>query len=433
MQYVFKDDLIKGRFAVQSKLLDLNELMGPDDTTAVAATDSAAAASTGVYEVPGNIDFNLDAKFDKVLYDNMTLDNMVGNLVIRNRKVDMTNLRMNTLGGALLVNGYYETSNPKKPTTALTLKVENFDIQQTFKTFNTVQKLAPAGQYAKGFFTATLEDFNVALNDKMEPDMNTIAAKGVFKTKKVNVSGFPPFVKLGDALKIEQLKSTDVTDLSLFYFIKDGRLHLEPFTTKISQVSTQIEGSTGLDQSIDYKWKMEIPRAMFGSSANSALQGLMNQANAAAGTNVNLGEKINVNVLFGGTATNPTVKTSMKEEGKAAVATVTTQALNTGIDKANEEAQKILADAQAQVDKIRAETNTLVEKTKTEGYKQADALVEQASNPIAKVAAKKAAEAAKKEADKKAQKILDDSEARCQKILAEAKVKADAKAAEAKK
>lgn len=433
MQYVFKDDLIKGRFAVQSKLLDLNELMGPDDTTAVAATDSAATASTGVYEVPGNIDFNLDAKFDKVLYDNMSLDNMVGNLLIRNRKVDMTNLRMNTLGGTLLVNGFYETSNPKKPTTALTLKVENFDIQQTFKTFNTVQKLAPAGQYAKGFFTATLEDFNVALDDKMEPDMNTIAAKGVFKTKKVNVSGFPPFVKLGDALKIEQLKSTDVTDLSLFYFIKDGRLHLEPFTTKISQVNTQIEGSTGIDQSIDYKWKMEIPRAMFGSQANSALQGLMNQANAAAGTSVALGEKINVNVLFGGTVMKPTVKTSMKEESKAAVATVTTQALNAGIDKANEEAQKILADAQAQVDKIRAETNALVEKTKTEGYKQADALVEQATNPIAKVAAKKAAEAAKKEADKKAQKILDDSEARCQKILADAKVKADAKAAEAKK
>nr|MCU0360074.1 hypothetical protein [Bacteroidia bacterium] len=337
------------------------------------------------------------------------------------------------LGGTLVVNGYYESNNPKKPTTALNLKMENMDIQQSFNTFNTVQKMAPIGKHAKGLFTATLEDFNVALNENMEPDMNTIAAKGVLKTKKVNVSGYPPFMKLGEALKIEQLKSMDVSDVSFFYFIKDGRLHLEPFTTKVNQITTNIQGSTGLDQTIDYKWKMEIPRAMFGSSANSALQGLMNQANAAAGTNVALGEKINVNVLFGGTATNPTIKTSMKEEGKSAVATVTTQALNAGIDKANEEAQKILADAQAQVDKIRAETNTLVEKTKKEGYAQADALVEQATNPIAKVAAKKAAEAAKKEADKKAQKILDDSEARCQKILADAKVKADAKAAEGKK
>ncbi|HQQ92937.1 MAG TPA: AsmA-like C-terminal region-containing protein [Bacteroidia bacterium] len=432
MQYVFKDDLIKGSFSVNSKLLDLNELMGPEDT-ATAAADTAASASSGVIEVPANIDFNLNARFDKVLYSNMVLENMLGNLVIRNRKIDMSNLKMNTMGGSLVVNGYYETNNPKRPTTALNLKVENFDIQQTFKTFNTVQKLAPAGEYAKGLFTATLEDFNVGLNDKMEPDMNTVAARGVFKTKKVNVSGFPPFMKLGDALKIEQLKSMDLTDLNLNYAIKNGRLYLEPFNTKVNQVSTNIEGSTGLDQSIDYKWKMEIPRAMFGSQANSALQGLMSQANSAAGTSVTLGEKINVNVLFAGTVTKPTVKTSLKEEGKSAVATVTTQALNAGIDKANEEAQKILADAQAQVDKIRAETAVIVEKTKTDGYAQADALVEQATNPLTKVAAKKAADVAKKEADKKAQKILDESEARCQKILADAKVKADAKAAEAKK
>lgn len=429
MQYMFKDDLIKGTFSVNSKFMDLNELMGPDDTTAVAADTAATMA----FEVPGNIDFNLDAKFDKVLYTNLVLENMVGNIVIRNQKLDMTNLRMNTMGGALVVNGYYETTNIKKPTTSLNLKIDNFDIQNTFNSFNTIQKLAPVGQYAKGIFSASLENFNVGLNDKMEPDMNTIAANGVFKTNKVNVGGFPPFMKLGDALKIEQLKNMDVSDLNLKYFIKDGRLNLEPFTTKINQINTNISGSTGIDQTIDYKWKMEIPRAMFGSAANSALTGLLGQANAAAGTNVSMGEKINVNVGFGGTVMKPTVKTSMKDEGKTAVATVTTQAVNAGIDKAAEEAKKILEDAQAQVDKIKAETQTLVDKTKQEGYAQADALVEQATNPIAKMAAKKAAEVAKKEADKKAQKILDESDVRCKKILDDAKVRADAKAASSKK
>jgi len=60
-------------------------------------------------------------------------------------------------------------------------------------------------------------------------------------------------------------------------------------------------------------------------------------------------------------------------------------------------------------------------------------LVEQASNPIAKVAAKKAAEIAKKKADEKVVKIINDAEARCKQSLEDAKVKADAKAAESKK
>lgn len=439
MQYVFKDDLIKGTFAIKSKLMDLNEMMGSSSTTAAptatTAADSTAAANAtmAVFEVPANIDFNLDASIGKVLYTNMVLENMDGNIVIRNQKVDMTNLKMNTMGGELTVNGYYETTNLKRPTTALNLRIVDFDIQNTFKTFNTVQKLAPAGQYAKGLFTATLENFKVGLNSKMEPDLKTVDAHGVFKTKKVNVGGFPPFVKLGETLKIEQLKNMDVTDLNLKYFIKDGRLNFEPFDTKINAVKTNISGSTGLDQTIDYKWKMEVPRAMFGSAANSALNGLLNQANAAAGTNVALGEKINVVALFGGTVMKPTVKTSMKDEAKSTVATVTTQALNAGIDKAAEEAKKILEDAQAQVARIKAETASVVEKSKQEGYAAADQLVEQAANPFAKIAAKKAAEIAKKKTDEKAQKILDESDARCNKILEDAKVRADAKAAESKR
>jgi hypothetical protein len=436
LQYLFKDDLIKGTFAVKSNLLDLNELMTSAGTSTAAATPSAppsATASTGAAAVPANIDFNLDANFARVIYTNLDITNMVGNIVIRNQKVDMTNLRMNIIGGLLTVNGYYETTNIKKPGVGVSLKMDGFDIQTTFKTFVTMQKIAPIGQYAKGTFTATLENFKTTMNENMDPDLASVNAHGVFKTNQVNVGGFPPFVKLGEALKIEQLKNMEVKNVNAKYFIKDGRLNLEPFTTKINDINTTIEGSTGLDQTIDYKYKMEIPRAMFGSSANSALTGLMNQANAKAGTNMALGEKVNVNVGIGGTVTKPVVKTSLKEEAKSAVATVTTQAVNAAIDKANEEAQKILEDAKKECDRKKAESQAQADKTKQEGYAEADKLVEQAGNPIAKIAAKKAAEVAKKKVDEKVQKIVEDGDAKCLKLMEEAKAKADAKAAGNKK
>ena len=437
IQYLFKDSLIKGAFAINSNLMDLNELMGSSASTTAAApaatTAPTSTASTGVAAVPANIDFNLDAKIGKVIYTNLILDNMIGNIVVRNQKVDMTNLKMNTMGGALTINGFYETSNIKKPTTGLNLKVENFDIQETFKTFNSVQKLAPVGQYAKGKFTATIENFNTSLNQNMEPDLNAVKANGVFKTDKVNVGGFPPFMKLGEALKIEQLKNMDVSNLLVNYQIKDGRVVMAPFDTKISNVPTNISGSTGFDQTIDYKWKMAIPKSMFGGAANSALSGLLAQGNAAAGTNLTMGDKVNVTALFGGTVMKPTVKTSLKDEAKSTVATVTTQALNAGIDKALIEAQKILDDAKAKCEQSKSEAQATADKTKQEGYAEADKLVEQAGNPIAKIAAKKAAEVAKKKVDEKVQKIVDDAEAKCLKSLEEAKVRADAKAAESKK
>ena len=157
---------------------------------------------------------------------------------------------------------------------------------------------------------------------------------------------------------------------------------------------------------------MAIPKSMFGGAANSALTGLLAQGNAAAGTNITTGDKVNVTALFGGTVMKPTVKTSLKDEAKSAVATVTTQALNAGIDKAAAEAQKILDDAKAQCEKQKADAQANADKSKADGYAEADKLVEQAGNPIAKIAAKKAAEVAKKKVDEKVQKIISDADAR---------------------
>jgi hypothetical protein len=429
MQYIFKDSLIAGNFNIQSNVLDLNELMSSSSTTSSATTTPAKAdtAAMSVAEVPGNIDFVLNANLAKVLYDNLQLDNMAGNIVVRKKKVDMTNLKMNTLGGAVLLSGYYETTNPKKPTVSMNFKVDNFDIQKTFAAFNTVQKLTPIGKYTQGMFTATLENFKADLDTKMEPILSSLHGNGVFKTSSVTVGGFPAFVKLGEVLKIEQLKSLTIQNVLADYEFKDGRVNLRnPVKVKVNKIDAEITGSTGFDQTIDYNWKLDVPTEMFGSQANSIVSGLLGQASSAVGTNISMPKTIKVNVGFGGTVMKPTIKTGMKNGG--AGSTIKDQLVNTVKDKANEEAQKLLADAQAQVDKIKAETQATVDKLKADGYAQADQLVEQAGNPIAKIAAKKAAEIAKKEVDKKAQKVLDESDARCNKILEDAKAKSAAAA-----
>lgn len=434
MQYIFKDSLIVGHFNMQSNLIDINQLMSSSSTaTATAQPAKPAAADTAamsVVEVPGNIDFVLNANIGKLLYDNLVIENTAGNIVVRKKKLDMTNLKMGMLGGNVLLSGYYETTNPKKPSIDFNIRVENFDIQKTFTTFNTVQKIAPIGQYAKGMFTATLENFKADLDSKMSPILTSLSGNGVFKTNSVAFSGFPPFMKLGEALKIEQLKNLTLDNVNADYEFKDGRIALRnPVKVKIGKsINADITGSTGFDQTIDYNWKMAVPTELFGSQANSVVSGLLGQANSAVGTNLSMPKIINVNVGFGGTIMKPTIKTNMKEDGKSAVENVKEQVVTAVKDKANEEAQKILADAQAQVAKLKADAQAASDKLRAEGYAAADQQVEQVSNPLAKVAAKKAAEAAKKEVDKKAQKILDDTDAKCNKILEDAKAKSNAAA-----
>jgi hypothetical protein len=427
MQYIFKDSLIIGHFNVQSNLMDLNELMASTEPTTAAQPAAADTAAMTIVEVPSNIDFILNANITKLLYDNLMIDNMNGNIEIKKRKVDMTNLNLGLLGGKVLMNGYYETTNPKKPTVDLSLKVDNFDIQKTFAAFNTVQKLAPIGQYAKGMFTATLENFKADLDQTMSPILSTLQGNGVFKTSSVTVGGFPAFVKLGETLKIEQLKNLNIQNVVAEYEFKDGRVNLRnPVKVKIDKIDAEITGSTGFDQTIDYNWKMNVPTEMFGAQANNMVAGLLGQAGSAIGTSVSMPKTVKVNVGFGGTVMKPTVKTGTKA-GEAG-ANIKDQAVTAVKDKANEEAQKILADAQAQVAKLKADAQAASDKLKAEAYAAADKQVEEVKNPLGKIAAKKAAELAKKEADKQAQKILDEAEVKSQKILDDAKAKSAAAA-----
>jgi len=201
-----------------------------------------------------------------------------------------------------------------------------------------------------------------------------------------------------------------------------------PVKVKIDKIGAEITGSTGFDQTIDYNWKMDVPTEMFGAQASSMVGSLLGQANAAAGTNLSMPKSVKVNVGFAGTVMKPTIKTGMKSDGKSTTEAVKEQVITAVKDKANEEAQKILADAQAQVDKLKAEAQAASDKLKAEGYAAADKQVEEVKNPLAKIAAKKAAELAKKEVDKKAQKILDEAEVRSQKILEDAKAKSAAAA-----
>ncbi len=437
LQYVFKDELLKGEFNFTSHLIDVNELMASSTSDSVTNTSTVTSNSgtvtttnsstTSPVDIPANIDFALNSKIDKVLYDKMEISDLKGKITVRDKRLMMDNVVMNVLGGKLIMDGYYDSKNLKKPLVAFNFKVENFDVKKTFETFNTVQKLAPVAKYTKGLFTATLENFNVSLNEKMEPDLNSIDARGVIKTNNIVIGGYEPFNKLADALKQEQFKNINIQNLNLSYKIKDGRMIFEPFTTKINQIPTTISGSTGLDQTIDYKWAMEIPKSMFGNQANNAMNGLLQQLNQKAGTSVQLPEKINVDVFFGGTVTKPTVKTSLREFTQNVKEDVKEQVTQAIVDKAAEEAQKILAEAQEQVNKIKAEAQKLAEQIKQEGYKQASELENKGANPLEKLANKKLADKLRQETDKKAQAIVNEANAKCDKIMAEAKAKADEK------
>ena len=304
--YALKGTTLKGSLNVKSNHFNLNDFM-TTDSTAVAATDDAVVAdtvATGVIEVPSNIDFTMQAAFKKVLFDNMVFDNLNGTLAVRDSKVDMKNLSLNTMGGDVVVNGFYYTPQEAQPQFNAGFKLNKIEFAKAYNDLNVVRKLAPIFNGLTGDFSGNV-NIDTKLDNTMSPILSTLTGAGSLSTKDLSLNNVKVIQVVADIVKKPSLKDTRVKDVNIEFTIKDGRVNTKPFDVKLGDYKMNLSGSTGLDQTIDYKGEITIP--------------------TSAGKVAQLGT---VDMNIGGTFTSPKVSIDMASLAKKAASQAASKALD---------------------------------------------------------------------------------------------------------
>ncbi len=311
--YALKNTTLKGALNLQSNYLNLNDFMGTTSAAGGASTVTSAAAAngspgtsavTGIFEVPKNIDFQMDANLKKVLFDKMVFETMKGKITVKDSKVDMSNLSMNTMGGSVVMNGFYSTANVKKPVMNAGFKMSDVSFAQAYKELDMVRKLAPVFENLKGTFSGNLK-VQTDLDQTMSPVFNTMQGNGELSTHNISLSGIKAIDMIAEAVKKPAMKDMKVKDLNIDFTIKDGRVSTKPFDIKWGDYVMNLSGTTGLDQTIDYAGKVKLPSSL-GSYANLST----------------------VDLKIGGTFTSPKVSLDTKSMANQAAKAVESQALS---------------------------------------------------------------------------------------------------------
>jgi hypothetical protein len=379
--YFMKNETLKGNLAVNSNYLNLNDFMKKTETGETLPADTA---SIGLIEIPKNIDFNLNAHLKQVIFDNLDISNLNGQLLVKNGKVDMKNLSLNALGGSLNVNGYYDTGkNPQQPDVSLNLDVKNASFAQTFSTFVTVQKLAPVFEHITGDYSAAFK-MTAPLGTGFMPVMTALAADGLLQSSQVEIADADILNGLASALKNESLKKLKVKDLKLPFNIDSGRVTTKPFDVRFGGGNMNLAGSTGLDQTIDYEAKVNL------------------------GDNLSNNYIKNVTVKIGGTFTSPKFSVDTKALADQALGALAASLTGAGTETALSE--QVSEEVEKQKENIRKQAKDAGDKLVAEAEKEGKKLIDEANktkNPLAKIAAVKAAEAAAKKLKEEARKKAD--------------------------
>jgi hypothetical protein len=408
--FAFRDDTLRGSATVRSNRFNLDEWRSDE-------------GDLQIIPVPPKVDFGLTATVAELTYDKLKMTNARGRLRIKNQRVTLEDFRMNTLGGEIAVSGFYETTDPAKPTFDVAFKMTRVDIPSAFEAFTTVQMLAPVAQYAIGKVTTDLR-LNGALGKNMMPLFPSLSGRGALQTSQVALQNFPGMNKIVEATKLQLLNNPTLRDISTKFQIKDGRLQVAPFAVKLGPTTMNVSGSNGLDQSMQYDLQLRVPRSELGAGANQAISGLLSKA-GQAGIDLGTAPEIPLGIQLSGTVTNPAVKAEVGSLASS-VAKSTEQAVRqAATEKVSAEATRVVQAAERQAADIRQQAQSLADRVKQEGYQQADALTAKADNPILKAAAEPAAQELRDQADDKAAGIVNEASRRADSLVAEAERKAN--------
>ena len=307
LPYMFSKQVLDGVMNVKADYMNINDWMGVSTDTSNKNTETSKP-----FAVPANLNLTLNAIADKVHYDNLDITALTGALNIAEETVKMTNVKGNALDGQIAISGYYSTkTDKKKPDISFTYNVSSIDIQKTFKTFNTVQKIMPVGQFLSGKISTQMT-MNGKIGNNMMPDVNSLTGNGNALVLSGVLTNFQPVNKLAQTLNISQLKDISVKDLKTVFQFANGKVMLSPFNLKYNGIDMEIGGTHGFDQTIDYTINMKVPRALMGAAGNTLVNNLTTQI-SNKGIPVKVSDIVNLQVKLGGTITNTTIKTDLKQ------------------------------------------------------------------------------------------------------------------------
>lgn len=359
IDFIFQETaLIHGKMKLNSNAIDINEWISSDETSVESDEEEMQVE---VLEIPRNLDFEFESTIKSIYYDNLHLQNAKGLLTIRDGVLDMSDLSFDMLGGAIVMNGKYDTRIIDKPAFDYKLNIKSLSIPQAFTSFTTIQTFAPMARHMNGNFST---NFNISglLKKDMTPVYESLNGKGLiqiadaFVKESKLVSGISGFMK--SDVKSDQLSLKDVI---MKTSLENGRAHVAPFDLQLGNQKANVTGSIGADGTLDYFLSTEVEAGIVGQQVNELLATMGGQKNTPPSSKIKLNFNISgtydkPKILLAGTTSSDGKTTTVKEEVK--------QEIDGQVEATKKEVEK----------KVEDETEKLMKKGEEQLQQQLDTL-----------------------------------------------------------
>jgi hypothetical protein len=299
--FLLSDNKLQGNFNLNSNNLVVSDFM-VEDKTATEGSNKTTSVSQSM-KIPDFLDCTINAKANTVIYDNLTLKNVDGTLVIKDQEANLKNLSSNLFNGVLALTGKISTKTDT-PVFDLNIGADGFDIAQSFQSIELLQNLAPIAKVLQGKLNTVIK-LQGTLGSDFTPNLNTVSGDAFAEllTTNINQNEASILNKLDGALDFIDFSQLDLKDLKAKLDFSNGQVNVQPFDLTYKDINIVVSGGHGFDKTMNYNAVFQVPAKYLGSEINRLI-GKLNDPEISKIT-------IPVTANITGSYTSPKVQTDL--------------------------------------------------------------------------------------------------------------------------
>ncbi|WP_445455717.1 AsmA family protein [Flavobacterium sp. HNIBRBA15423] len=300
--FLFKKQVLKGKFDMNSSRLVVSDFMSPTTTT----SEDGKKTTTEAVKIPAFLDCSISAKAGTVVYDNLDLKNVSGNLAIKDEAISLSNLSMDVFGGNIGLTGMVSTKGAK-PKFNMNLGLNAVNIAESFTQLEMLKNIAPIANVINGKLNSTIK-LSGDLTDDMTPNLKTISGDlvGQLLSTTINEKNSTLLTALSSNVKFLDVSKLNLNDVKASLSFKDGKVALKPMNLVYQDINMTVGGTHGFDQSMNYDVKFDVPAKYLGTEVTS----LLTKLTPADQQKI---ESVPVTANLTGNFSNPNIKTDLTQ------------------------------------------------------------------------------------------------------------------------
>ena len=253
----FEDQTVGIEADLKSHFVDLDELLSSD----LSYRESTAKQNAQyTFKISPYLQLAFNCDIDLLKFRRFRGRHIQGRLIVREQKVDAQNVRLNTAGGQVYVDG---SVNAQKETTVQVGMKAGFraiHIDSLFYIFENFNQTFLIDRHLKGQVYADVAA-DMLFDDKLRLNVDRLVTQVDISIKNGELNNFEPMQRLSKYVEEESLTHMRFADLANQVFVKDKKVFL-PAMTVVSNVSSiQIHGTYTFDHHISYK--VQVPLKKF--------------------------------------------------------------------------------------------------------------------------------------------------------------------------